>query len=184
MKFLRYIDKKLTSSKQKEQIIVYLFIGGPIGYIIGDIMKIVFLGWNKYHFSILNFIFTFIVELLITSPLIINYFLHEKKYKQLINKVKNKKEFNVRALFDFDNFKKDQSYFCYFTEILNKKGKTINIYCVCKNSQNSNKSGIFYSTRIYEVDLKETINKFELDDIRYDRLKKLKKLNNQPWYKI
>ena len=183
MKFLRYIDKKLTSSKQKEQIIVYLFVGGPIGYIIGDIMKIVVLGWGKYHFSILNFIFTFLVELIITSPLIINYFLHVKKYKQLINKVKSKKEFNVKSLFDFDDFKKDQYYKCYFTEILNKKGRTIPAYYVCKNSQINN-SGFFYSTRIYEVDLKETINKFELDDIKEDRLKKLKKLNKQPWYKI
>ena len=171
----------MTADKQRFQIKSFLFVGFPIGYSVIEIIKLIIFGLSKYHFSIPNCIFTFVFDSFLISPLIINYFLHKIKYKQLINKIKDRSEFNVRSLFDFNDFKKGQSYVCYFTEIINKKGITTPTYYVCKNSQTATlKLGLFY----YEIELKDAINKFELDDIKQDRLKKLNKLNKQPWYKI
>jgi len=176
MRFLRYVDRKLTAESQKQQIKLFLFFGYPIGYLCVEIIKIIIFGWAKYNFSISNCIFTFILDVIIALPLIINYFLHKRKYKQIINKIKDKSDFNVKALFDFQDFKKGQSYPCYFDEILNK-GKYSFTYYVCIKH---NTNGWYY----WEIELKNVINKFELDDIKDDRLKKLKKINKQPWYKI
>lgn len=174
MMFLRYIDKKMTADKQKFQIKSFLFVGFPIGYSIVEILKLIVFGWAKYHFSISNCIFTFIFDVVLISPLIINYFLHKRKYKQFLNKIKDKKEFKVRALFDYRNFVKGQSYTCFFDQIFGKEKFT---YFICNRPFITNHD---YS----EIELKDNINKFELDDIKEDRLKKLNKLNKQPWYKI
>ena len=165
---LKYLDKKKTTSEQIIELKTFLFFGFPIGYVTVEVIKIIISGWLKYHFSIPNIIFTFIFDLVIFSPFIINYFLHKKRYKDIINKVKNIKEFKVRALFDYKSFVKGQSYTCYFDEMFHSNKFK---YYVCTNDGKN-----CYD---YEIELKDVINKFELDDIKEDRLKKLKKLNKK-----
>jgi len=165
MNILKYIDRKITFIDQIRYLKSYLFFGAPLGYICVEFTK--YLCLSNYKFNFGQLIISIIVNLLIASPLIINYYKHTKKYNKISKKIqeneKNEKITKCKALFDYKSFIKGEHY-----EI----------------------DGVFNWTFLPEKDLayvldnnerryilKNVINKFDLDDIKEERLKKLKKLN-------
>lgn len=164
MRFFRFLDRKLTARRQKAIITSYLFFGVPVGYIGSQIAKIISLGWDKYQFSLLSMIFLFSFDILIMLPFIINYFRHRKKFNNIIKKIEPDKELKVKALFDFDDFIKNHVY------------KIENISFLTNYGLYKNNSYLVVDSKGFHNRLKDIINKFELDDIKEERLKKLRKL--------
>lgn len=157
MSLLKFIDRKFSSEEQLDYLKGYLFIGAPLGYIIVEGFKYFFI--SSYYFSIINLIATIIIDLTIASPLIINYFKHKNKYNKIIKKIKDNPKLNkVKAIFDYKDFIKGE---VYDLDIYNQF-----IFVFCKNNYH-----------IGQYRLKNSINKFDLDDIKEERLNKLKKLN-------
>lgn len=158
MFLLKYIDKKLTYKLIKNYIKSFLFFGAPIGIIIGESIKvIIYGGFSKYveNFNIDVIFFTIFFDILIISPFIINYIKHKKRYKNIIKKINLLKPENlkVRALYNYEHFIKGQTY------LLEAR---YNSYIIRSN----------YELYIFEY----CINKFELEDIKEERKKKLKKI--------
>jgi len=164
MKFLRYIDKKITFASQKRWLMSYLFIGIPISYLFTQTLMIVSLGWSEYklQFDIVNPFIVLFFNLLIISPFIINYFIHTKKYNNLKKHFGTDKEVKVKSLFDFDTFVKGESYIIYSDSFMFNSGMDKRTILLVSN-----------------YTLKNIVNRFELDDIKEQRLKKLKKLKRK-----
>lgn len=162
MNLLKFIDSKLTASEQSWHLKTYMFIGAPLGCITVEVSKYFFI--STYKFNILTLILTFIIDLLIATPFIINYFKHKKKYDRIVKKIQDNPKLNrVKALFNYRNFIKNESYELKSFLFDNKKNKTIYI-------DSGNNLYSYYT-------LKDNINKFDLDDIKEERLQKLKKIN-------
>lgn len=157
---LKFINKKYTFHDQNGFLLSYIIIGAPVGYVITQII-LMLSNWDKYIFKIENLIFTFTFHLLIISPLIFNFFKNNKKYKNLIKKIDNQnKSIKIKFLYDYDKFTINESY------ILEKEGE----YFYIKNKDKK----LFFMA--YGNELKDFINKFEIDDIKYKRLQKLNRL--------
>lgn len=164
MRFLRYIDSKFTLYDQKAYIISFIFFGVPLGYSFVQIMTILISGWEKYHFSMYNLIGNLTTNFLILSPFLINYIRHTKRFKKIYKKVieNSKNVYRVKALFTYSPFIKGSYYeICKDSYIMNFDKKNI-IFIIDDNKK--------------QYPIKNIINKFELDDIKEDRLRKLKKL--------
>ena len=151
MSIPKFIDKYQTYNDQVSYLKSMTYFGFPFGYIISKIFAIAIIGWEKWHFSFSDLFIVF--YLLILSPLIYNYFKHKKRYDNLIKKVNlnTNKDYTVKALYNYKHFIKGKSYKIRFDQFDNN----------------------FY---IEYYPLKNLINKFDLDDIKEERLKKLKKL--------
>lgn len=157
MSLLRFIDRKFSSQEQLDYLKGYLFFGAPLGFIVVEGFKYFFM--SNYNFSIFNLIGTIITDFLVASPLIINYFKHKNKYNKIVKKIKDNPKLNkVKAILDYKNFIKGE---VYELDIYDQY-----IFVFCKNN-----------CHIGQYRLKNCINKFELDDIKEERLNKLKKLN-------
>ena len=161
MKFFNLIDKWWTFGTQKSYLFSFFFIGLPFGYCFSQGILIVSKGWDKYNFNIFNMLFLILFDCLIVSPLIINYFRHKNKYKDILKKMYSyhlkENTVKVKAKFNYKSFIKGQSYYLELTDSL----KDI-IYIIDEKN--------------YYHSLKELINKFELDDIKTQRKLKLQKL--------
>lgn len=86
MGLLKIIDKKFDFSTQRRYLISFLFFGVPVGYLMGQGISIWTKGWDKYNFSIGSLLFSLSIDLLIMSPLIVNYFIQRKKFNLIIKK--------------------------------------------------------------------------------------------------
>lgn len=154
MRFLNYIDRKFDYESQK-RFTVTMPIGASFGYLLSEGIKMA-IDWQKYKFDVSGFIFIIIFWLLILSPFIINRIKYEAKYKKILEKVisnSNKLNLNVKAKFDYDKFKKGELY-------------KIDVHDTYLYILECNDIHYF----------KNIINKFEFDDIKEERLKKLKRL--------
>lgn len=171
MWLVNYIDKKMTASLIRNWLKSFLLFGLPVGYLTSQILRILSIGWSKYHFDIIYLLFSFlnlvIFDFLIALPFIISQIRSRKKYKKLYNRIiKEYKENNiktnkVKCIYNFEEFEKGESY-----EVINisiQPLKNIGEIVIIKN-------------RLHI--LKDIINKFNIDDIKEERLKKLKKLKN------
>ena len=185
MRLLNYFDKRYTLTEQKRFISSFLLFGMPIGYTFSQLIGILLISWDKYHFSYFNLFFTFIFDLLFCSPLIINYIRHIRRYNKIIKRLnylkpiesESKNKFSVKALYDYRKFKKGESYFInifdlYKTKLIAPKWKQLRF---AKMSDN-----FIYIENEYDIHfLGEVINKFELNDIKEERRKKLEKLKRR-----
>lgn len=164
MRFLRFIDRKFTFYDQKSYVISFLFFGAPIGYLFVQGIDVLVQGWEKYNFSAYNLLGNIITNLVILSPLIINYIRHTRKYNKIYKKIieNPNHKYKVKALYDYKNFIKDNVYDIEEEHIFMNFDKIGVLYIINNNNQ--------------YLPLKNIINKFELDDIKEDRLRKLKKL--------
>lgn len=178
MNLLTYIDKKLTFIEQISYLKSYLFFGAPLGYIFGEVLKYFLL---TYKFSISQLFFTILLNLLIASPLIINYYKHMKKYNRLIKKIReNSKLDKVKAIMNYEGFIKGESY--NFTCLEQAKltpsqwSSIISIFISSSSFLEKNLIVILGINNKPHI-LKSIINKFDLDDIKEERLKKLKRLS-------
>jgi len=182
MRLLRYLDKKYTLTEYKRFIITFFCFGAPFGYVFAQVTGILVISWEKYNFSFFNLFFTGFCDVLICSPVIINYIRHTIRYNKIIKRLdhikpdnrSDEKKFSVKALYDFKNYKKGESYTInisdlYHTKLIPAKWKQLNPFKIFDNF-----IYIENSTNIHF--LGEIINKFELNDIKEDRRKKLKKL--------
>lgn len=152
MSLPKFIDKYQTYGSQVSYLKSMLYFGFPAGYIISKVFIILVKGWENFHFSFVDLFIVVLFDLLFLSPLIYNYFKYEKKYLNLIKKISlDNKEHTVKALYNYKKFVKGKSYKIRFDQFDNN----------------------FY---IEYYPLKNLINKFDLDDIKEERLKKLKKL--------
>jgi len=170
MRLLNYLDRKFEFSKQKNYLFGYLFFGYPFSYMLIHAILYIWIEKDTLFIDMVyDFIRNFIFNILIVSPLIINYFRYKKKYNHIVNKIHENYlngNFCVKAKFDFKEFKKNQSYpLDYYT--LKRISKKTPIFVLTNGAYN----------RTYL--LKNYINKFELDDIKEERLKKLKKLKKK-----
>jgi hypothetical protein len=163
MKLLNYIDKKFTLQDQLVYIISFLFIGMPLGYLFSQGINILIYGWEKYHFNKYNLLGNITTNLLILTPLIINYIRHIKKYNKICKKILENynHKYKIKALYDYKNFIKNDLY-------------DIDTDYVFRNGDKKFEFFIMQNHNIYNM--RNIINKFELDDIKEDRLRKLKKL--------
>lgn len=166
MRLLRYIDRKFTLYDQTAYMVSFIFFGMPIGYIFSQIVSILIHSWDKYHFSVYNLLGNMITNLVILTPIIINYIRHSRKYNKIYNKVtektnNNKVKVKVKALYDYSSFIKGQSY------------EVVDEYFIMNNDK---KAMLFIIDNQRTFPMKNIINKFELDDIKEDRMRKLKKL--------
>jgi hypothetical protein len=155
MKLLNYIDKHTTYNAQR-RLLTSLPLGAVFGYSLAQIIVLVDKGWQKYNFDIVSLIILFVLWSIVLSPFIINRFKCEAKYKRILTKINTKEKNFVKARFDYSQFKKGQSY---PISIIND-----NIYL----------NFSYFTGPIY--DLKGVINKFEYDDLKEERLRKLKRL--------
>lgn len=169
----KYIDKKLPYKSIKSYVQSFLFFGAPVGLIAVEITKIiVYGGFSAYKekFDINAIFFTLFLDIVISLPFIINYIKHKRRYKKILQKLDDKEEQKpkdkkhyVRALYNYkDVFIKGEIY-----ELEPNWGwirPLKNGYNIIKNNS--------YST----YKLEDYINKFELEDIKEERRKKLKKL--------
>lgn len=155
MSILNFVDKHYTYVEQVRYLKSMAFFGFPLGYILPKIYLIIAKGWENWHFSLSDLIVIVIVDLIWMSPFIYNYFKYEKKYLKTIKRISlnSNKEYKVKALFDYKNFIKGQTYKVYFDGV----------------------DQDFYIDDYY-YPLKNLINKFDLDDIKEERLNKLNKL--------
>lgn len=159
MSLLKFIDRKLAFKEQINYVKSYLFFGAPLGYIFYESLKYFF--DPKYTFSFGNLIVTIIVDLLFASPLLINYYKHTKKYNRMHKKIQENPKKRVKAIFNYREFIKGESYEIQCDILMNNNE---NEYVLDKNGYNW-------------CFLKDNINKFDLDDIKEERLKKLKRLS-------
>ncbi len=154
----------------------------PFGYLISQGVLIYLKGEN-YHFSLRHFILFLFLHILILLPLIINHFKCKKKLKCIFNYYikkkfeKNEHKILVKALFDYKVFIKGKSYEIYMNDLdfllWCNSNKELEILDLKTDLQSRS---LFFSS-FPEYDFKEIINKFEIDDIKENRRKKLKKLN-------
>jgi hypothetical protein len=161
MKLLNYIDKKFSYNAQR-RFTISLPIGAVVGYLLAEGMTLLIKGWQKYNFNLGGLIFEIFLWLIILSPFIYNRFKYEAKYKKILEKVKTKENNFVKAKFDYDYFKKGQTY-------------SISLYndnLYINTVKGWGKSG--YTSNFH--DFKGVVNKFEYDDLKEERLKKLKRL--------
>lgn len=175
MRFLKFLDKKLSWKQQKDYLFFYLMFGLPFGYLGGQGISIWINGWNTYHFDIHGVIFQIVFGLLISTPLIINYFHHIKKYKLIIKRYLDDEADNLRfhlrwkpsiykvkCIIDYKEFVKNESYELQIIDNGVKKAKY---------------SMMVINNKGWSYDLKDFINKFEMiDTIKEERKKKLKRL--------
>lgn len=154
MSIPKFIDKYQTYNDQVSYLKSMTYFGFPFGYIISKIFAIAIIGWEKWHFSFSDLFIVFFVDLIILLPLIYNYFKHKKRYNNIVEKIQLEpnKEYTVKALYNYKNFFKNEHY-------------KLSIYEF---------NEIYIGSTFYT--LKDLINKFELDDIKEERLRKLKKL--------
>lgn len=177
MGLLKYINKKMTFGSQCSYLSSYFFFGMPIGYGIGEGIRVLIDG-QKYHFNFSNFIFGIIINLLIITPFLVNYFIQMKKFKFIINKHladKNKK-LKVKAIMDYSTiYEKGKSY---EIEIVQKRSKQSLFQRILRNPNYT--ITVFYEDTSFIWQSRSTllgiINKFELDDIKEERRKKLARL--------
>ena len=177
MGLLKFIDNKLSFDRQRSYLISFLFFGVPIGG-----LTIWSKGWDKYNFSISSLIFSLIMDLMIASPLIINYIRQIKKYNLIVKKFHNKTlSFRVKAKMSFSlslnssEFVKDRMYeIQVFDETYIHKvwhhpntwfHSDFDIVIICDNKWRS-------TTNFFDV-----INRFEIvDNLKEERKKKLERL--------
>ena len=174
MKLLTLIDRKIIFRSQKGYLKSYLFFGLPFGYIVGELFKLILVGWSNYSFqyNIIGIAVNLIVGLIIAGPFIINYFRQNKKLKSIIKKHRNKTlVYNVKCIINYKKFVKGELYEIevYPNEV--NRRRLPKWYCSSvKNLYVVGDNGLAY-------ELEEIINKFELvDNIKEERKKKLKKL--------
>lgn len=162
-RLLRFIDKNKTLEEQIIYLKSYLLFGFPLGYFFTEIIKY-FILKSEYHFRFGSLLVTIIIDLLIVSPFIINYFKYKRAYKIFTNKFNSTDTTKkIIAKFNYKEFTKGETYEVkYYVSPI--KGKDIFII------SNINE-------RI-DIELKSVINKFDLDNLKEKRLKKLKKLKN------
>ena len=166
---LRLLNKYSVFGSQKRYLLSLLFFGLPFGFLIGEGLKIWTKSWATYHFNIGNLLFTIFFDLIIFSPLIINYFIQMKKKKLLTERYYNKTLIHkVKAIFDYKEFKKGELYEIEVDNFFANNDKKLCFFVIPTNN--------FPRIANMKV-LDEIINKFELvDNIREQRRKKLKKL--------
>lgn len=166
---LKLLNKFMIFGTQKRYLISFLFFGVPIGYLVGEGIKIWMYSWIKYHFSIESLLFTLFFDLILISPLIINYFIQMKKQKLLIKRYYNKTLiYKVKAKFDYKEFKKSELYEIHAEDFIVNNDKKIYFFVIPTNN--------FPHPANMEA-LEDIINKFELvDNLKEQRRKKLKKL--------
>lgn len=109
---LKFLNKNSIFKEQKGFLVIFFTLGFPIGYLITQGLIILSKSWAAYHFSPINFVGTLVVDFILILPLIINYFKCKKKYKSILNKhLQNKNNsYQVKALFNYNNFIKGQTY--------------------------------------------------------------------------
>lgn len=186
MSLLTYMNRKMTAGSQSSYIHGYLLVGIPVGYGSTEILKMtVIYGWEKYNFSVGNLMSSLIFNGLIALPFIINYIRNRKKYKSILKKIEDKsiKSYKVKAVFDYDNFEKGKLYTFQVLEddteltISNWKKITNNFV---KMFPKKDRNILLVSDDQNSIHLlKNIINKFELDDIKEERMRKLKKLKKR-----
>lgn len=157
MKLINYINKKFSAKTQRLIVIIYLFIGFPIGQLFSTFVVIYTQGAENIHYQ--SYINAFILNVLFLSPIIISYYLNVRKYKTFINKVKDKNEIVVTSLYNHLGFIKNEKY-------------TVICYDIGKDAFFVfNDNNLLY--------LKDNINYFDVDNLSENRKKKLKKLNRK-----
>jgi len=156
MKLLNFIDKKINFNIQK--VILSSFLGGVIGSLTFEIVRILFV--KGYDFNIYRTISFLIFYLLIYSPFIVNYIRLTKRYNKIYKLYQENPKINVKAKFDYKSILKNQSY---------------EIVAYEKSGRLSGKLYLYLHDK-HLFNLKNVINKFELDDIKEERFRKLKKL--------
>lgn len=168
---MRFLDRLFTIKQQRVYLTMFLFFGMPIGYLCGQGITILSKGWNNYHFEPLNMIVTLFADFILITPLIINHFKYQSKYTKIFNKyLENKnKNYQVKAVFNYDNFVKGETYQIFEKSHLFNVGMNKKIYLCMEDCE-----GNLYN-------LEDLINKFDLNDIKEERRKKLKKLNRFKW---
>lgn len=158
MKLINYINRKMSVKSQRITIISYLFFGYPIGQIFSTLL-IIYAGGGVKNIHYQPYITTFIISVLILSPIIISYYLNVKKYKNFIKKVKDKNEIKVICLYNISAFIKNNKY-------------DVICYDIGKNE-------LFIHNGREILYLKDNINYFDIDDLSENRRRKLKKLNRR-----
>jgi hypothetical protein len=182
MRLLRYIDDKWTFREQYDYIkrasIILPFI-----IIIIEIIKYFII--KNYKFSPLYIIFSVFFNFIFYIPFIINSIKYNKKFKKIEKQILENyttKLKTVKAKINYCSFIKNEVY-----ELMVLKDTTTLtpskwniIFQLLRNS----KTNTSYINKIIVFDsndnaylLKNIINKFELNDIKEERLKKLKRLN-------
>ena len=158
---LNYIDRKFSYDAQKRFTII-MPIGAILGYLLSECVTLLIFGWQKYHFIGRDTFIMIFIWLFVLIPFIINRFKYNAKYKKILKKVKNNQNSDliskVKAKFDYQSFKKGEVYTIIESDLHHIDGSLFI----------NNDEGLFHFKRI--------INKFEFDDIKEERLKKLKKL--------
>lgn len=163
MRLLKYIDRKFTLYDQKTYMVSFVVFGMPLGYLFSQGVNVYMKGWSEYHFSIYNLIGNLITNLVILTPIIYNYIRHTKKYNKIFIKMRDNTntKYKVKALYNYD----------VFTEGISYEISTESVF------MNFDKHEFLYVLDNHMTyPLKNIINKFELDDIKEDRMRKLKKL--------
>jgi hypothetical protein len=159
-----FLNKKSNLKDQRSYLTIYLYFVVPLGYLISQGVSILTKGWSQYHFNATSFASLIIMDLLLVSPLIYNYYKQSRKYKKILRKFDPRFPCNVKAIFDYRNFAKNQIYRLEDNSVLIDAGMSKLRYVrVIDNN------GIGYN-------LEDIVNKFELDDIKEERKKKLLKL--------
>jgi len=161
MHILNYIDNKFTIHDQESYLYNFWFFGMPVGISVTQLLLIFIEGWSKYHISYPSIIATIIIDVLLTLPFYINKRKYDKKYKLIIEKIKENKVKvkKVKAKFNYEGFIKGKSY-DFDDYILKFNSDKIFVYDEDKCS--------YYLSHI--------MNKFELQDLKEERVRKLNKL--------
>jgi hypothetical protein len=168
MFFGKTLNKKFTLKQQKKLARNFLRFVVPGGYGIGQVLTIIILGWTKYHFGlyhfgVYNFISTIIIDFLICSPYFINIIKYTKRYNYAVKFFERNKNPQVKCVYD-----------CVFFEV----GEIYTLVLKDNVLHVSSEGGTWYQYRYY-MNYKEVVNKFELIDLKGERLKKLKKLKSR-----
>jgi len=174
MVLLKFLDSKFSFDRQRSFLNSFIFFGMPIGYLIVQGITIWSKGWDKYNFNIGNLFFSIIINLLIVSPLIVNYIIQRKKYNLIIKKFQNKTlSFKVKAIMNYSislnssNFVKGEIYDIQILNLLNPTWFRNKCYIMIINNNQWRSTNNFY----------DIINKFELvDTLKEERKNKLEKL--------
>lgn len=157
-KIFDFLDRKLTLKYQLTIIKSYCFFGVPVGMFLPEIIMI-FVN-DKYTYNYESSIYTFVIDMIVISPMIYNYIRHIRIYNKLMSKLDfmdTTDTYDIKAKYNYNDFQKGE------------------IYKIEVDSY----SGHFYISNTYRnYSIKDIINKFDVDDIKDKRRRKLNKLKS------